>query len=85
MSADIKLKVGLEIHGYIDVDDSKKLFCNCKIEHEAEPNTNICPRCTAQPGSKPMNTNKSAIDKRIQIGMLLGCKINNKLIFQRKH
>ncbi len=79
-------KIGLEIHGYIDTKE--KLFCTCKAEHgakNAKPNTNICPICTAQPGCKPMLPNKSAIDKAIQISLILGCKINEKTPFQRKH
>jgi aspartyl-tRNA(Asn)/glutamyl-tRNA(Gln) amidotransferase subunit B len=81
----VKIKIGLEIHGYIKTDSTKKLFCNCNISHEEEPNTNICPVCTAQPGSKPMAPNKEAIDKIVAIGLMLGCKINQKMLFQRKH
>tara|TARA_Y100000310_G_scaffold9210_2_gene9646 strand:+ start:2786 stop:4147 length:1362 start_codon:yes stop_codon:yes gene_type:complete len=79
-------KIGLEIHGYINTKE--KLFCSCKRIHGAKltkPNTNICPICTSQPGSKPMLPNKSAIDKTIQIALILGCKINDKLVWQRKH
>jgi len=83
--------IGLEIHGYIETKE--KLFCRCKNFHDMKkikPNTNICPICTGQPGSKPMLTNKQAIDKTLKIGLVLGCKpnlIENKrpLIFQRKH
>jgi aspartyl-tRNA(Asn)/glutamyl-tRNA(Gln) amidotransferase subunit B len=79
-------KIGLEIHGYINTKE--KLFCSCKAEHgskHAKPNTNICPICTAQPGSKPMLPNKEAIDKAIQIALILECKVNEKLTWQRKH
>ncbi len=79
-------KIGLEIHGYINTKE--KLFCTCKAEHgskNAKPNTNICPICTGQPGAKPLLPNKSAVDKAIQIALILGCKINEKLIWQRKH
>lgn len=76
--------IGLEIHGYLVVENKKKLFCNCSLE-EAEPNTNICPICTGQPGAKPMLPNKQAVDKVLAIALMLGCKINNKLVFQRKH
>ena len=79
------IKVGLEIHGYLNITNRSKLFCNCKIEKDAEPNTNICPTCTSQPGSKPMAPNKEALDKIIAIGLMLDCKINQKLLFQRKH
>ncbi|MFA4953266.1 MAG: Asp-tRNA(Asn)/Glu-tRNA(Gln) amidotransferase subunit GatB [Candidatus Pacearchaeota archaeon] len=70
-----KVKIGLEIHGYIDTNE--KLFCRCKSIHGskfAKPNTNICPICTGQPGSKPMLPNSSAIEKAIQIALLLNCK-----------
>lgn len=77
------IKIGLEIHGYIDVEE--KLFCNCTINHEADANTTICPVCTGQPGAKPMATNKHAINKAIAIALLLGCNVNKKLLFQRKH
>jgi len=83
--------IGLEIHGYLETKE--KLFCNCKNYHDMKiigPNTNICPVCTGQPGSKPMLPNKSAIDKIIQIGLMLNCKPNfiedkKNLSFQRKH
>jgi len=79
-------KIGLEIHGYIQTNE--KLFCRCKTIHGlkfAKPNTNICPTCTGQPGAKPLLPNKVAIDKAIEIALILNCKINQKLIWQRKH
>jgi aspartyl-tRNA(Asn)/glutamyl-tRNA(Gln) amidotransferase subunit B len=79
-------KIGLEIHGYIHA--SEKLFCTCKTIHGlkfASPNSNICPVCTGQPGAKPLLPNKVAIDKSTEIALILGCKINQKLIWQRKH
>ncbi len=80
-----EIKCGLEIHGYINVENKTKLFCNCAIEENAKPNTNICPICTAMPGSKPMLPNKEAVDKIIAIALMLGCKINKRMLFQRKH
>ncbi len=80
------VKIGLEIHGYIDTNE--KLFCSCKADHGIKfnkPNTNICPICTGQPGSKPMLPNSEAIKKAVQISLILGCKINDKLNWQRKH
>jgi len=80
------VKIGLEIHGYLDTE--KKLFCNCNAIHGsklANPNTQICPICTAQPGCKPMLPNKDAIKKATQIAIILGCTVNEKLIFYRKH
>lgn len=79
-------KIGLEIHGYLNTKE--KLFCKCKAIHgmkHAKPNTNICPICTAQPGSKPMLPNEEALKKVIQISLLLRCKINSKFVWRRKH
>jgi aspartyl-tRNA(Asn)/glutamyl-tRNA(Gln) amidotransferase subunit B len=84
-----KLKIGLEIHGYLTTKE--KLFCNCKASHKDQdiaPNTLICPVCTAQPGCKPMPPNQEAIKKLLQIGLMLNCKINHlpkKLTWYRKH
>ena len=80
------LKIGLEVHGYLQTKE--KLFCDCKAEHglkKVSPNMNICPICTGQPGSKPMLPNQEAIKKILQIGLMLGCKINNQFLWQRKH
>jgi aspartyl-tRNA(Asn)/glutamyl-tRNA(Gln) amidotransferase subunit B len=80
------VKIGLEIHGYIDT--SEKLFCSCKVEHglkHTSPNVNICPICTGQPGSKPLLPNKEAVKKAIQISLVLGCKVSKKMPWQRKH
>ena len=71
------VKIGLEIHGYLMTNE--KLFCKCKAEHGlkySKPNINICPICCGMPGAKPLLPNKKAVDKVIQIALILGCKIN---------
>lgn len=80
-----KLKIGLEVHGYLDTKE--KLFCKCSTNFKDKQNTHICPICTAQPGSKPMFVNKKAVEKLIQVSLILNCKINTEtnLIFKRKH
>ncbi len=85
-----EVMIGLEIHGYLDTKE--KLFCRCKNHHDmkiVKPNTNVCPICCGQPGCKPMLPNKEAIDKILQIGLMLNCKPNlapeKLLVFQRKH
>ena len=80
-----EIKCGLEIHGYLKVDNKRKLFCDCALSQEAEPNSNICPICTAQPGCKPMNPNEEALKKIMMISAMLDCKTNKRLLFQRKH
>ncbi|MBW3011634.1 Asp-tRNA(Asn)/Glu-tRNA(Gln) amidotransferase subunit GatB, partial [Candidatus Woesearchaeota archaeon] len=82
----VEAKIGLEIHGYLMMNETKKkLFCNCKVSTNSGPNTNICPVCTGQPGNKPMLPNKEAVDKIIKCGLMLNCTINHNLLFQRKH
>ncbi len=76
-------KIGLEIHVYVDA--KQKLFCTCPINLNAKPNTTVCPVCTAQPGAKPMLPNREAIHKVIKTALMLNCKINHALIWQRKH
>ena len=39
--------IGLEVH--VELRTEKKIFCHCKNEFGAEPNTNICPVCIALP------------------------------------
>jgi aspartyl-tRNA(Asn)/glutamyl-tRNA(Gln) amidotransferase subunit B len=80
----VQPKIGLEIHGYIDVPSQVKLFCNCSLV-PAEPNENICPICTGQPGSKPMRPNKEALDAILKIALFLNCQLNTELLWQRKH
>lgn len=80
------VKIGLEIHGYILTRE--KLFCKCLSSHGKKshnPNTNICPICTGQPGSKPLLPNEEAVKKAMQVALVLNCKINQRLFWQRKH
>lgn len=78
------VKVGLEIHTYLEIPSNTKLFCNCKL-NETIPNNATCPVCTGQPGCKPMLPNKEALDAILRISLILDCNVNKKLMFQRKH
>lgn len=56
------------------------------MSNEAErslPNTNICPICTAQPGTLPV-PNRTAIEWIVKAGTALGCTINTDCKFDRK-
>ena len=78
------IKIGLEIHMHLKTNE--KLFCNCKIPTKDDsPNTTICPRCTGQPGCKPMLPNKKALFAVIKLGLVCNSKITKKTNFQRKH
>src|SRR3989344_3677706 len=81
----VDVKIGLEIHGYLKMSDTKKkLFCNCSI-NDSDYNLNTCPICTGQPGNKTMLPNKEAVKKIIACALMMNCKVNKRLLFQRKH
>ena len=62
------------------------MFCQCKNEQNFEtlqPNTNICPVCTGQPGALP-TLNKDVLETALKVGKALNCKINTHSQFDRK-
>ncbi len=76
-------KIGLEIH--LELQTKTKLFCFCKNDPEnIEPNKNICPICTGQPGVLPV-LNKQAVIYAYSLAHALKMKINEKSFFARKH
>jgi aspartyl-tRNA(Asn)/glutamyl-tRNA(Gln) amidotransferase subunit B len=74
--------IGLEIH--IQLKTKSKMFCGCENNPDAEPNSNICPVCTGQPGVLPA-ANWQAIDFTIMTGLALNCKILKISKFDRKN
>lgn len=78
----IKVKIGLEIHAYLNT--KSKLFCSCSTNIiDKKPNSSCCPICLGHPGSKPV-LNEMAIEKAIKVGLSLKCKINKDFFFSRK-
>jgi len=75
--------IGMEIH--VELKTKSKMFCGCKNEPDRDlPNNNICPVCTAQPGTLPV-PNKTAVEWAVKLATALGCKINKISKFDRKH
>ena len=74
--------IGLEIH--VQVNSKSKIFCSCPSEHNAEPNTNVCPVCLGHPGTLPV-LNKIPVESCIKTGLAMNCKINGKTAFARKN
>jgi len=75
--------VGLEIHA--ELITKQKMFCSCPNNPEgAEPNTYICPVCTAQPGAMP-TINIEAVRQVIKVGLALNSQIPEYSKFDRKN
>ncbi|MFA6430823.1 MAG: Asp-tRNA(Asn)/Glu-tRNA(Gln) amidotransferase subunit GatB [Candidatus Margulisiibacteriota bacterium] len=74
--------IGLEIHAQLATES--KIFCSCSTKFGSEPNSNICPVCTGQPGVLPV-LNKKVVELAMKTAIALGCKIEEKNIFARKH
>ena len=74
--------IGLETH--VMQKTNSKMFCSCKYEYGAEPNTHVCPVCLGYPGALPV-MNEKAIELCCKAGMLLGCEINPYSKWDRKN
>ncbi|MEU4687743.1 Asp-tRNA(Asn)/Glu-tRNA(Gln) amidotransferase subunit GatB [Actinoplanes sp. NPDC023714] len=74
--------IGLETH--VELGTNTKMFCGCKTEFGAEPNTQVCPVCLALPGALPV-MNRAAIEATIRIGLALNCDIAEWCRMARKN
>jgi len=75
--------IGLEIHA--ELATSTKMFCDSKNDpDEKRPNVNICPICTAQPGTLPV-INKSAVRHVLRVGTAFGSTLADYSEFDRKN
>ncbi len=76
--------IGMEIH--VELATKSKMFCGCKngMGLETEPNKNICPVCTGQPGATPA-PNKQAVEFVVKAGLALECQIHEESKFDRKN
>jgi len=74
--------IGLECH--VELSTRTKMFCGCRNEFGAPPNSNVCPVCLGLPGSLPV-PNAEAIASIVRIGLALGCQIASDSLFHRKN
>lgn len=74
--------IGLEIHA--ELKTRTKMFCDCANDpNETRPNVNICPICTAHPGTLPV-ANRAAVRHVLRVGAALGGAIADFSEFDRK-
>ena len=75
--------IGLEIHTELTTLETK-MFCSCRLSHDDEPNTNVCPVCLGMPGALPV-PNRQAIRSIVKAGLATNCEIQKRSMFYRKH
>jgi aspartyl-tRNA(Asn)/glutamyl-tRNA(Gln) amidotransferase subunit B len=74
--------IGLECH--VELSTETKMFCGCRNEFGAPPNTNVCPVCLGLPGSLPV-PNAKAIEYIVRVGVALDSTIAPRSLFHRKN
>lgn len=76
------LVVGLETH--VELSTKTKIFCGCKNDFGAEPNTHCCPICIGFPGTLP-KINKQVVNFAIKAALALNCEVNLVSKMDRKN
>jgi aspartyl-tRNA(Asn)/glutamyl-tRNA(Gln) amidotransferase subunit B len=74
--------IGLEIHAQLRTQT--KIFCGCRTDFGAAPNSQVCPVCLGLPGALPV-LNRTAVDYAIKAALALGCDVQPGSIFARKN
>ncbi len=82
MIRDFELIVGIEVHA--ELDTKTKIFCSCKTDVGAEPNTQCCPVCMGLPGALPV-LNREVVALATRAGLALNCDITKKTHLDRKN
>jgi aspartyl-tRNA(Asn)/glutamyl-tRNA(Gln) amidotransferase subunit B len=74
--------IGLEVH--VELSTQSKMFCGCRNEFGAEPNTHVCPVCLGMPGTLPV-INRRAVEYLCKSGFALECTVAPFSKFDRKN
>ena len=79
---DYEVVIGLEVHA--ELSTKTKIFCSCPTSFGAEPNTHICPICTAMPGTLPV-LNEKVVEYAVKAGLATNCTISKDSKNDRKN
>ncbi|HPF88472.1 MAG TPA: Asp-tRNA(Asn)/Glu-tRNA(Gln) amidotransferase subunit GatB, partial [Candidatus Limiplasma sp.] len=77
-----EMVIGLETH--VELQTESKVFCPCKVEFGAQPNTHVCPVCMGLPGALPV-FNEQVLHYAAKAGFALNCYVHHRSRFDRKN
>jgi aspartyl-tRNA(Asn)/glutamyl-tRNA(Gln) amidotransferase subunit B len=77
-----ELVMGMEVHAQLNT--RTKLFCGCKLEFAAPPNSRTCPVCLGHPGVLPV-LNAAAFEKGLRLAAAFEATIAPATEFDRKN
>ena len=77
-----EIVIGLEVHAQLNTKE--KLMSAARNDFGKGPNTSVSTICTGMPGALPV-LNQKAVEMAIECGLALGCHVQKKSIFSRKH
>ncbi len=77
-----ELTVGLETH--VELSTKTKIFCSCRTDFGALPNSQVCPVCLGLPGTLP-RLNGRAVEYAVKAGLAMNCRVNNNSRMARKN
>ena len=77
-----EMVIGLETH--VELSTRSKVFCACRTEFGAAPNTHVCPVCMGLPGALPV-FNEAVLRRAAMAGYAMGCHVHHVSRFDRKN